>query len=416
MTRSCDDPNRRCGAARRFARCLRAAVERRRTRRRLPRRHYDPIEPVNRGMFWFNDKMDVYVLSPVATGWDKVAPDPVQNSVSNFFDNLRFPIVFANDVLQAKPKAAAIDFTRFAFNTVVRARRLLRHRDGLGAAATQRRLRSDPGCMGRPAGTLSGLAGARPFEPSRHRRNLRRQPRFDRELLHQWVHPDRRACRRGREHALTAARRDPAGERSLVRLLYVRPQRVFPASRRPGGGSCRHHRRRPTTRSTSSYRRSRSSLCVDSSRPIAILALLLVSCTCVAAADDPRAVVEATTTAVVGVLTDQSLSADDKRRRIEDIVYARVDFETFTRLVLARDWSELNAHAAAGVHPGVQAASVAHLRAQRRELPQRARRDHRGSRGSARRLDRQDEGPAHAVAAPTSWSTIACARRTAPGA
>jgi phospholipid transport system substrate-binding protein len=78
-------------------------------------------------------------------------------------------------------------------------------------------------------------------------------------------------------------------------------------------------------------------------RSVAILALLLAVCTSAGAADEPRAVVEATTTAALQVLRDQGLSADDKRRRIEDIVYARVDFETFTRLVLARGWSQLNA-------------------------------------------------------------------------
>ena len=61
-----------------------------------------------------------------------------------------------------------------------------------------------------------------------------------------------------------------------------------------------------------------------------------------AAAEGPREVVKATTDAVVQVLADASLSADDKRHRIEDIVYARVDFDTLIRLVLARGWSQLN--------------------------------------------------------------------------
>src|SRR5207253_7834458 len=34
----------------------------------------DPLECVNRKIFWFNDKLDVYVLAPVATGWEKVSP------------------------------------------------------------------------------------------------------------------------------------------------------------------------------------------------------------------------------------------------------------------------------------------------------------------------------------------------------
>jgi len=70
-------------------------------------------------MFWFNDHVDTYVLAPVATGWSKVAPTRVRTSVSNFFTNLRFPIVTANDLLQWKPKAAGVDVARFGVNTTV---------------------------------------------------------------------------------------------------------------------------------------------------------------------------------------------------------------------------------------------------------------------------------------------------------
>ncbi len=81
--------------------------------------NHDPIESVNRGIFWFNDKVDTYVLVPVATVWDKVMPSRVQRSISNFFTNLRFPIVTLNDLLQAKFKHAASDVGRFAVNTTV---------------------------------------------------------------------------------------------------------------------------------------------------------------------------------------------------------------------------------------------------------------------------------------------------------
>ena len=60
------------------------------------------------------------------------------------------------------------------------------------------------------------------------------------------------------------------------------------------------------------------------------------------AAESPRAVVEATTDAVLAVLRDGGLTADDKRRRIEDIVYTRVDFDTLSRLVLAQNWKTLS--------------------------------------------------------------------------
>ncbi len=72
---------------------------------------------MNRGIFWFNDQCDVYVLEPVAKGWDMVIPDPAQTSISNFFANVRFPVVMVNDLLQGKPGAAVIDVGRFMVNT-----------------------------------------------------------------------------------------------------------------------------------------------------------------------------------------------------------------------------------------------------------------------------------------------------------
>jgi phospholipid-binding lipoprotein MlaA len=80
---------------------------------------HDPIEGFNRKMFWFNDKVDTYVLEPVAKGWNFVAPRRVQRSVSNFFDNIRFPIVTINDLLQLRPLDAGKDVGRFTVNTTV---------------------------------------------------------------------------------------------------------------------------------------------------------------------------------------------------------------------------------------------------------------------------------------------------------
>ena len=87
--------------------------------RRPETAEHDPWEGLNRTMFAFNDKLDVYVLEPTATGWSKVAPLRVRTSISNFFSNLRFPIVTANDLLQGKALAAGSDVSRFVVNTTV---------------------------------------------------------------------------------------------------------------------------------------------------------------------------------------------------------------------------------------------------------------------------------------------------------
>ncbi len=78
----------------------------------------DPWEPMNRGIFAFNEALDRYALEPVATVWDYVLPGFVQTAIDNFFVNLNVPIVLANDVLQAKPMAAIEDLTRFLQNIV----------------------------------------------------------------------------------------------------------------------------------------------------------------------------------------------------------------------------------------------------------------------------------------------------------
>ncbi len=59
----------------------------------------DPLEPVNRGIFWFNDKLYVYLFKPVARAW-RVVPEPARISVSNFFTNLATPVRFTNSLLQ----------------------------------------------------------------------------------------------------------------------------------------------------------------------------------------------------------------------------------------------------------------------------------------------------------------------------
>lgn len=79
----------------------------------------DPIEPVNRGIFWFNDKLDVYFMEPVAEGYDYVVPDPVQRGVGNFFKNLEYPATLLSNLVQLNFTAAGRDTGRFLINTTL---------------------------------------------------------------------------------------------------------------------------------------------------------------------------------------------------------------------------------------------------------------------------------------------------------
>ena len=48
----------------------------------------DPLESWNRGVFSFNEGVDAHVLKPLAEGYVKVTPSPVQTGVRNFFGNI----------------------------------------------------------------------------------------------------------------------------------------------------------------------------------------------------------------------------------------------------------------------------------------------------------------------------------------
>jgi phospholipid-binding lipoprotein MlaA len=78
----------------------------------------DPLEPLNRGIFWFNDKLYFYLAKPVARAY-RYAPEPFRVSVNNFFQNLRAPIRIVNAGLQGKFASAGNELTRFFTNTTL---------------------------------------------------------------------------------------------------------------------------------------------------------------------------------------------------------------------------------------------------------------------------------------------------------
>lgn len=78
----------------------------------------DPLQPINRQVFRFNQTMDKYLLLPVAKTYKKVVPQPVRTSVGNFFSNLREPWSAVNHLLQGHPKSSAKSLGRFTVNTL----------------------------------------------------------------------------------------------------------------------------------------------------------------------------------------------------------------------------------------------------------------------------------------------------------
>lgn len=77
----------------------------------------DPLEPVNRVVFKFNETADKYALRPVAKAYADVTPAPVRGGITNFFDNLQEPRNILNALLQLKIVQAGKNLGRFVLNT-----------------------------------------------------------------------------------------------------------------------------------------------------------------------------------------------------------------------------------------------------------------------------------------------------------
>lgn len=78
---------------------------------------HDPLEPLNRAVFAFNEKADQWVLQPVAKGYKEVTPSVVRSGVSNFFGNISDIFSGVNNLLQGKTAEAGDSFGRALLNT-----------------------------------------------------------------------------------------------------------------------------------------------------------------------------------------------------------------------------------------------------------------------------------------------------------
>ncbi len=78
----------------------------------------DPLEGFNRTMYKFNDTVDTYALKPVAKGYQWVVPQPVRDSVTNFFSNIGDVYIAANNLVQLRIADGVGDIMRVVINTV----------------------------------------------------------------------------------------------------------------------------------------------------------------------------------------------------------------------------------------------------------------------------------------------------------
>lgn len=80
---------------------------------------HDPWEGLNRAVFRFNDGVDAYVLKPVSKGYQRVAPEPVQTGVYNFFSNLGEVSNTVNSLLQGDWGRAGNSAGRLVLNSTI---------------------------------------------------------------------------------------------------------------------------------------------------------------------------------------------------------------------------------------------------------------------------------------------------------
>jgi phospholipid-binding lipoprotein MlaA len=79
----------------------------------------DPLEPLNRKVYQFNDALDKAVTKPVAKGYRAVVPIPVRGAITNFFGNFRDVTTAVNNLLQLKVPRAGSDLGRILINSTV---------------------------------------------------------------------------------------------------------------------------------------------------------------------------------------------------------------------------------------------------------------------------------------------------------
>lgn len=83
------------------------------------RERNDPLEPLNRVVFGFNQAFDAMLLKPLAEFYMLLTPPPIQDGIHNALTNLQAPVVFINDLLQGESSRAGTTASRFAINSTL---------------------------------------------------------------------------------------------------------------------------------------------------------------------------------------------------------------------------------------------------------------------------------------------------------
>lgn len=80
---------------------------------------YDPLEPLNRKIFLFNEIVDIYLLGPFVKKYNKITPKPIKTGIHNFVQNITLPVSALNSIFQGKTENTLATFSTFLINSTI---------------------------------------------------------------------------------------------------------------------------------------------------------------------------------------------------------------------------------------------------------------------------------------------------------
>lgn len=79
----------------------------------------DPLEPLNRAIYFVNQGIDGLIFKPLAIAYRLLLPEPVRDSIENVLTNIGSPVSFVNHLLQGEPDRAGNSLIRFGINSTL---------------------------------------------------------------------------------------------------------------------------------------------------------------------------------------------------------------------------------------------------------------------------------------------------------
>lgn len=112
----------------------------------------DPLEPMNRAIFAFNDQVDAVLVRPAARAYQAVVPEVLRIAIGNVVSNLLEPWTVINQLLQGKPVDAVTGLARFTVNSTLGLAGVVDIATPIGLERHQEDLGQTLGRWGFPAG------------------------------------------------------------------------------------------------------------------------------------------------------------------------------------------------------------------------------------------------------------------------